>query len=132
MTNGILLESLEGLESSSARSGALWEILQGEKEQVFRELSADGPVVFSNGFAPNERDPSDEYGDDIRWHRRDQLENHLREIIDAQDRLMDGCYGQCGDCGKQIERKRLFANPTATLCISCQRSNEAELAFHTM
>lgn len=132
MNDGTLLESVEGLESPSARSGALWEILQGEKEQLFREISANGPVVYSNGVAPNERDPSDEYGDDIRWHRRDRLESHLREILDAQDRLMEGRYGLCADCGQQIEPRRLIANPTASLCVACQRSTEPEFAFHTM
>ena len=134
MSDWALLESLEGLEEppASARAGALWELLQGEKEQVCREICDDGTVVFEHGYAINERGPADESGEAIRWRHREQLEHQLRDIIDAQDRLLDGDYGKCDDCGKEIEPKRLIANPTATLCVSCQQSNEPEFAFHTI
>ena len=134
MSDWAMLESVEGLEEqpASARSGALWELLQGEKEQVCREISAAGSLAHGNGFAMNERDPADEYTEEIDWKRRQQLEHQLREIIDAQDRLLDGCYGFCAECGKQIEPKRLLANPAAALCVSCQRMSEPEFAFHTI
>lgn len=134
MTDWALLESVEGLEEppASARAGAIWELLQGEKEQLCRDLCANGPVVFGNGVAPNEREPDDNCSEEIRWRYRDQLESQLREIIDAQDRLLDGCYGTCSDCGKQIAPTRLLANPTATLCVACQQSTEPEFVRHTI
>ena len=126
MTDWALLESVEGLEGSpSAQPGALWELLQGEKERVYREISDSGSLAHSNGFAANERDPSDEYIEVIDWRHRDELEHQLREIIDAQDRLIDGSYGKCADCGGEIGAKRLRANPSATLCISCQQKCRA-------
>jgi RNA polymerase-binding transcription factor DksA len=133
MTDWALLESVEGLEGSpSAQPGALWELLQGEKERLCSEISDSGSLAHNNGFAANERDPSDEYIEVIDWHHRDELEHQLREIIDAQDRLLDGSYGQCADCGREIGPKRLRANPSATLCISCQQSVEPKLAFHSI
>ena len=133
MSDWALLESVEGLEeSATAQSGALWELLQGEKERVCGEISAAESPADTNGFAATERDPSDEYIEVIDWRHRDELEHQLREIIDAQDRLMDGSYGQCADCGGEIGGKRLRANPAATLCISCQQSAELELAVHSI
>ncbi len=133
MSDWALLESIEGLEgSSSAQPGALWELLQGEKERVCGEISGAGSLVHGNGFAANERDPSDEYIEVIDWRHRDELEHQLREIIDAQDRLIDGSYGHCAECGSEIGVKRLLANPAASLCLSCQTSAEPEFAFHTM
>jgi len=133
MSDGALLESVEGLEgSSSAQPGALWELLQGEKERVCGEISGAGSLAHGNGFAANERDPSDEYIEVIDWRHRDELEHQLRDIIDAQDRLIGGSYGQCAECGREIGVKRLVADPAARLCVSCQASAEPELAFHTI
>lgn len=129
-----LLESVEGLEETapSARFGALWELLQGEKEAACRELMAAGPLLHSDSTAVNERDFSEEWTEAIEWRHRDQLEGRLRDIIDAQDRLVDGLYGQCADCGIPIDPLRLAADPTATLCVGCKNSLEPEVAFHTM
>ena len=133
MSDWALLESVEGLEgSSSAQPGALWELLQGEKERVCGEISGAGSLAHGNGFAANERDLSDEYTEVIDWRHRDELEHQLREIVDAQDRLMDGSYGRCAECGSEIGVKRLLATPTASLCVSCQTSAEPEFAFPTI
>jgi RNA polymerase-binding transcription factor DksA len=134
MDNWELLQSVEGLEANNAitGAGALWQLLQGEKEKVCREICAAGPLVHGNGYARNERDPSDENGEQLDWRHRDDLEHRLRDIIDAQDRLNDGSYGRCEECGKQIETKRLMAHPAAGLCISCQRVSEPEMIFHTI
>jgi DnaK suppressor protein len=132
MDDWALLESIEGLESASAQPGAVWELLQTEKERVCGEISGSGSLAHGNGFAANERDPSDEYIEVIDWRHRDQLEQHLREIIDAQDRLMGGSYGLCTECGKQIETKRLIANPAAVLCLLCQKTAEPQFASHTI
>ena len=44
----------------------------------------------------------------------------LREIEEALERLRDGSYGICADCGMPISRKRLDAIPWARYCVSCQ------------
>ena len=134
MNDWDLLQSVEGLEqtSSSARYGALWELLQGEKEQVCVEISSAGSLIHENGFGRNERDPSDEYTQAIDWKHREQLEQRLRDIIDAQDRLSEGSYGRCDECGLEIDAKRLLADPAATLCFSCRQSAEPEFAFHSI
>lgn len=133
MTDWALLESVEGLEGSlSAQPGALWELLQAEKERICGEISRAGAMARNNGFAANERDPSDEYIDVIDWRHRDELEHQLRDIIEAQDRLIDSSYGQCAECGSEIGAKRLLANPVASLCVSCQSSAEPQLTFHSI
>lgn len=104
MSDWAYLESVEGLESSSTQPGALWELLQGEKERVCSEISEAGALVHDDGFAANEHDPSDEYFEVIDWHHRNELENRLRHIIDAQDRLLDGSYGRCADSRRAESR----------------------------
>lgn len=134
MDDGIFLQSIEGLGDSPfvSSEGAVWELLQGEKEEVCREILAAGSLVHTNSTAVNERDLSEECTEEIDWRHRDLLEGRLRDIIDAQDRLADGRYGRCAECGGQIGVRRLTADPAASLCISCKDSTEIEATFHTM
>jgi DnaK suppressor protein len=58
----------------------------------------------------------------MRFRERDR---HMLEKIEAAlDRLKDGSYGECDDCGEAIGAKRLELRPTTTLCISCKEAEE--------
>jgi DnaK suppressor protein len=46
------------------------------------------------------------------------------EIDAALERVIDGEYGDCFECGDIINPRRLAADPTATLCISCAQARE--------
>lgn len=48
------------------------------------------------------------------------LENHLREIDEALERIEKGTYGICSDCHTNMSIERLQAMPEATLCIKCE------------
>ena len=134
MEDGILLQSVEGLgHSPFVRSGGeVWEELQGEKEEVSRELLAEGPLCHSEVGGLRENESSETNGQEIEWRHRGLLEARLRAINDAQDRLMDGAYGRCSDCGKEIGRLRLAADPAASLCLACQTSVDGALRFRTL
>lgn len=49
----------------------------------------------------------------------------LREIEAAQERLQQGTYGRCEECGEEIPLARLQAYPAARLCIADQERYEA-------
>ena len=44
----------------------------------------------------------------------------LVAIEAALQRIADGSYGLCVDCGVSIATARLHANPTALRCVGCQ------------
>ena len=44
----------------------------------------------------------------------------LREIEGALERLRDGTFGTCMDCGMPLSRKRLEALPWARYCVTCE------------
>ncbi|MBO6674739.1 MAG: TraR/DksA C4-type zinc finger protein [Rhizobiales bacterium] len=46
------------------------------------------------------------------------------KIDAALRRLDDGDYGYCTNCDEPIAPKRLDADPTASLCITCQCARE--------
>jgi DnaK suppressor protein len=56
------------------------------------------------------------------------LLDDIAQVDRALDRLANGSYGLCSDCGQPIPPKRLEARPTATLCVSCQGKREAREA----
>jgi RNA polymerase-binding transcription factor DksA len=132
--DGILLQTVEGLEDAPlVRTGCeIWEWLQGEKEEVAHELLSEGPLCRTAVSGVQEAEAPEENSREIEWRHRGHLEARLREINDAQDRLMDGAYGRCPDCGAEIDSQRLAADPAASLCITCQRSIEAESVFCTL
>jgi len=59
---------------------------------------------------------------------RHRLADKSRQLTEALDRLREGAYGICQDCGRRIPRRRLQAVPTATLCVPCQEEREATQA----
>ena len=56
------------------------------------------------------------------------LEEHDERLLVAIDaalqRIENGSYGQCVNCGAPIPEGRLEAMPWATLCIDCKRKEE--------
>lgn len=46
-----------------------------------------------------------------------ELEIRFNNVKKALKRIEAGQYGKCDVCGKEIEEKRLEANPAATTCV---------------
>lgn len=134
MIDGLLLQAVEGLEGGPIvrASEEVWERLQSEKQTLASDLLAEGPLCQSEVRGLQETDASEENWRAIEWHHRGQIEARLRELNDAQNRLMVGGYGRCTDCGGAIESRRLRAVPEATLCVTCQRNVEPELVCCTL
>jgi len=51
-------------------------------------------------------------------------EGVLESIESALEKVEDGIYGLCEDCGNPISKARLTAIPYATMCIKCAQKNE--------
>jgi DnaK suppressor protein len=61
----------------------------------------------------------------VRHAERQRDIEELRAIEAARERLADGSFGQCVDCGVSIPEARLEAQPAAARCITCQERFEA-------
>jgi DnaK suppressor protein len=48
-----------------------------------------------------------------------RAEQRFKRIDAALARIADGSYGDCLRCGEPIDPRRLEADPTATLCLTC-------------
>ena len=52
----------------------------------------------------------------------------LRDIHLARERIADGSYGACLDCGEDIDVRRLLAQPETGRCLHCQGRAERAAA----
>ena len=50
----------------------------------------------------------------------------LKKIDEALERIENGTFGICDDCGSEIGLKRLEARPVTTMCIECKTLQEEE------
>ncbi len=47
-----------------------------------------------------------------------------KNLMQALERIREGTFGECANCGGEIEPKRLEALPWARYCIKCQEAME--------
>ncbi|HYY02688.1 MAG TPA: TraR/DksA C4-type zinc finger protein [Gaiellaceae bacterium] len=64
------------------------------------------------------------YDRELDYTLEENAEHRLADIDAALQRIDDGSFGKCTNCGREIAPERLEVRPWATLCIDCQRSRE--------
>ena len=63
---------------------------------------------------------------DLEIRIRESEVGELRSIDAALQRIEEGTYGICEDCGKPIPSARLIAIPNAAQCLECKMEDEVE------
>ncbi len=116
-------------------------MLSERKKAYFRKIlsrmlddlkaKADVPAT---SLAPLLRDESLDFADQASMESGTDMALHIKErearlvlkVTDALERLENGTFGICEECGEEISMKRLEARPVTTLCIQCKRKQEIE------
>jgi DnaK suppressor protein len=77
------------------------------------------------------QDPADQasnsYTKELLFSQSTNERNILKLIEEAIERISEGSYGECVNCGSEIQPKRLEAIPWARYCIRCQELQEQGL-----
>lgn len=97
------------------------DFLAGERDRRLSEMSLGGESVSIDPIDA----ASDSLDCDIAVNAVEREAKELVSIREALDRIADGSYGICADCGEEINPKRLEALPFAILCIECKKKAEA-------
>lgn len=84
-----------------------------EKQKIESDTLRDQLVDFYDS-ADDERDRQ------LQYLLTDRDREKLLEIDEALQRIEEGTYGICEECGKKILESRLRAMPFARLCVSCK------------
>jgi len=61
---------------------------------------------------------------DFRLKARNAI--FLKKVKKSLQKIEDGTFGECEECGTEISNNRLIARPTADLCIQCKEAEEKE------
>jgi DnaK suppressor protein len=105
------------------------------EEQKMRLVNSFG--MASESFSLSQDEMYDEV--DLSTHElensmRMRLKNrealYLKKINEAIRRISEGCFGECEECGDDIELRRLEVRPTATLCLNCKEEEERREQVH--
>jgi DnaK suppressor protein len=128
--DGSVQDSTDGSEVSS--------LLSTKKFQQFKETLEERISQFERVLANAEEetransarqaDSADqaaaEYERQTLAHKADMARQTIRNLNEALKRITQGDFGECAQCGGEIESKRLEAIPTARYCLKCQGARE--------
>lgn len=99
-------------------------------QRIDREIPALTEDATEEGGVPANH--MADYGTDVYEMERletirVELDDRIRMIREAQERLANGTYGTCQRCGRPIAPERLEAIPWAAYCIECQEIVDQEM-----
>lgn len=107
--------------------------LEQRQAQLLQELAAAREEQEQNAEdaedLPREPDANQTHDASDREVRHAELlrdQQELQSVKAALQRMEEGSYGECVNCGKNIAPERLRASPAAARCIQCQTRREAE------
>ncbi|MFO0707331.1 MAG: TraR/DksA C4-type zinc finger protein [Nitrospira sp.] len=124
-------ETAKEREARERRQVALHQMLMGKRQEIMKEIEGNlGQSLTEDQQRRLEsaRDVGDQALMDLDRElgiSLMEMRNRRRQSIDeALNRLRDGTYGMCAECGVEISEKRLQAVPFAKLCVECQSKAE--------
>ncbi len=95
------------------------EIVKKAQQTLEQDMALDADDL------PDEMDlASSEYLQAFTFRLRGREKTFLDKIQKALERIEDGSFGTCEECGESISVKRLEARPETTLCIRCKEDQE--------
>ena len=100
-------------------------------ENRLEELLSHADDTVSGMTQPKENfpDPTDraslESERNFMLRIRDRENKLIKKIRSALERIENGSFGVCEECGEDITIKRLKARPVTTQCIDCKTKEEA-------
>jgi len=124
-------ESAKDRDARERRQETLHQMLMGKRQEIIREIEGNlGQSLTEDQQRRLEsaRDVGDQALMDLDRElgiSLMEMRNRRRQAIDESlNRLRDGTYGMCAECGIEISEKRLQAVPFAKLCVECQSKAE--------
>lgn len=110
----------------------LKSMLENEKEHLDKELDHFESLLLSKTMKEAGGDLSSctthkaDQASDIDENQKlfvimERVQNRLKEVDEALDKIQNGEFGTCRSCGEKIQLKRLMAKPHAEFCIECRQ-----------
>jgi DnaK suppressor protein len=118
--------------NKTSRHEKLKKILLDKKRKMWGDLREEYFVKLGKEYRDQFDNPQDledlslldlieDTGLAVAHIRREEL----TRMDEALDRLEDGTYGLCAECGLEIDEGRLKVMPFAVFCVPCQKKKES-------
>src|SRR5438046_650761 len=102
-----------------------------ERQQTLRRTVSrteeDGRVADQDTAQDIADRAASSYTKEFLFSQSNNERQHLKMVETALQRIREGTFGECVNCGSEINAKRLEAVPWTRYCIACQEKMEQGL-----
>ena len=100
--------------------------VSGLMDEALRQVGGEASGNLSNTPLHLADLGTDTFEQEINLSLLENEEQQLEEVAAALDRIGQGTYGRCQECGGEIPAARLDALPYTPHCVDCARKLQAE------
>ena len=103
------------------------KILLSEREQIIGEVKQiyeSSREMGQDGIQDIGDEAANIYNKQVLLSLNENERIRLQEVDEALDRIANGTYGVCEECGEPIGLKRIEVRPVAKYCVSCKAKQE--------
>jgi DnaK suppressor protein len=103
------------------------KILLKEREQIIgevKQISESSKEMGQDGIQDIGDEAANIYNKQILLSLNENERMRLQEVDESLDRIENGTYGICEECGEPIGLKRLEVRPVAKYCVPCKTKLE--------
>ena len=105
------------------------KILLEEREQIVgevKQIDESSKEMGQDGIQDIGDEAANIYNKQVLLSLNENERMRLQEVDEALDRIGNGTYGICEECGGQISLKRIEVRPVAKYCVPCLTQLEKE------
>jgi DnaK suppressor protein len=103
------------------------KLLLKEREEIMgdvKQIYESSQEVGQDGIQDIGDEAANVYNKQILLTLNENERLRLKEVDEALDRIKQGSYGTCEECGEPIGLKRLEVKPVAKYCVPCKTKLE--------
>ena len=102
-------------------------VLLKEREQIIgdvKQINESSQEMGKDGIQDIADEAANIYNKQILLTLNENDRMRLRDVDESLDRIENGTYGVCEECGEPIGLKRLEVKPVAKYCVPCKTKLE--------
>jgi DnaK suppressor protein len=103
------------------------ETRQQELRRLVSRNVQDGRAADEQAAQDIADKAANSYTKEFLFHQSNNDRQLLQLVEEALQRIREGSYGECVNCGNELNAKRLEAVPWTRYCINCQEKVEQGL-----
>jgi DnaK suppressor protein len=99
------------------------KVLLKEREEIIgevKQIHESSKEMGQDGIQDIGDEAANIYNKQILLSLSENERIRLQEVDEALDRIANGSYGVCEECGGPIDLKRLEVRPVAQYCVPCK------------